>query len=259
MRFMDDPKTILDRAFPSSPLSPSATTSFNNSSSRIVPGRTRSWIRETQTLMNTLDQTINIADRIRSTQAEGPGNRFALWVQGCPMRCVGCCNPRMLEFREVELVTVRSLLDKVLSVNDIEGITFVGGEPFSQADALATLSTELARHDLSTMVFSGFTLDQIKQADRADWNALLAATDLLVDGQYVQQQHTNDRRWIGSANQRAHFFTDRYRHMSAEQEGWDPGRNTIELRLVNGQIQINGFPHQDITSQLNDTRRDNRD
>ena len=168
----------------------------------------------------------------------------------------------MLEFREVELVSINDLLDEILAVDDIEGITYVGGEPFSQAEPLATLSQELHKHDLSTMVFSGFTLDQINKAQRTDWNLLLSNIDLLVDGQYVEAQKVTDRRWIGSANQQAHFLTDRYKHMSPEFEGWDKGKNTIELRLVNGQIQINGFPHQDITAQIiaeNNEQHDDRD
>src|SRR5262245_54990250 len=43
------------------------------------------------------DPLLNVGLIVPRTEAEGPGVRFALWVQGCPLRCPGCCNPEMLE------------------------------------------------------------------------------------------------------------------------------------------------------------------
>ena len=98
---------------------------------------------------------------------------------------------------------------------------------------------------LSVMVFSGFTLAQLQR--RPGGAALLAEIDLLIDGPYVAALHQTDRRWIGSANQRVRFLTDRYRALA---EAWDDGPNTIELRLSGGQVHINGFPHPDLTAAL---------
>src|ERR1700677_380389 len=41
---------------------------------------------------------VQVAQIVAMTEAEGPGRRFALWFQGCPLRCAGCCNPEMLPF-----------------------------------------------------------------------------------------------------------------------------------------------------------------
>jgi anaerobic ribonucleoside-triphosphate reductase activating protein len=43
-------------------------------------------------------RTLRVAQVVPCTEAEGPGRRFALWFQGCPLRCPGCCNPEMLPF-----------------------------------------------------------------------------------------------------------------------------------------------------------------
>ena len=45
-----------------------------------------------------LDTILSVAQIVPITEAEGPGLRFALWFQGCPLRCPGCCNPEMLPF-----------------------------------------------------------------------------------------------------------------------------------------------------------------
>ena len=186
---------------------------------------------------------LNVANRVPRTEAEGPGWRFALWVQGCPLRCPGCCNPHMLSDTLAELVAPQTIVREILDTPQIEGVTFIGGEPFWQAGALAKVAQEVRQRGLSVMVFTGMTLGRIKRADRPDWNALLQQTDLLVDGPYIQRLHTDTRRWIGSTNQRTHVLTDRYAGLS---EQWDVGANTIELRMKGAEITINGFPHQSI-------------
>ena len=150
---------------------------------------------------------INVADRVPRTEAEGPGARYAIWVQGCPLRCPGCCNPEMLEFRPAERIEAGALAEEILRVADIEGVTLLGGEPFAQAPALGAMAERVREAGLSVMAFSGFTLEQLRE--REDAAALLSHVDLLVDGPYLEGQAVHDRRWIGSANQRVHFLTPR--------------------------------------------------
>ena len=122
-------------------------------------------------------------------------------------------------------------------------MTYLGGEPFAQAEALRTLSRQLRGAGLSTMCFSGHTLRHLRSSRREDWAGLLAELDLLVDGPYIERLRQTDRRWIGSSNQQVNFLTDRY-------SNWDEGENTIEIHVINGQIQVNGFPDQDLLSAL---------
>ncbi|MCK6511486.1 radical SAM protein [Myxococcota bacterium] len=193
---------------------------------------------------------INVAAVVQCTEAEGPGKRMALWVQGCPFRCIGCCNPHMLAFQPRQLQTTQDVIQKTLSTEGIEGITLLGGEPFAQAVGLARLAQAAQEHGLSVMVFTGYTLRSLQQAKRPAWDALLAHTDLLIDGPYLPAQHSHKRRWIGSDNQQIHFLSPHYAHLRDEQAGWPAANNTIEIRLHNGQISINGFPHQDLTRLL---------
>jgi anaerobic ribonucleoside-triphosphate reductase activating protein len=171
------------------------------------------------------------------TEAEGPGSRFAVWVQGCPMRCPGCCNPEMLPFRPADSMTPDELAHRALAEPDIEGVSFLGGEPFAQAAGLAAVARAVRDAGRSVMVFSGYTLAELR-ALGPDADALLAATDLLVDGRYVREQRTTTRRWIGSDNQVLHFLTERYR--PDDPRFAEP--NTLELRIRDGVITLNGFP-----------------
>lgn len=42
---------------------------------------------------------LNISHIVEATEAEGPGLRFVIWVQGCLKRCKGCCNGELLKIK----------------------------------------------------------------------------------------------------------------------------------------------------------------
>src|SRR3979409_584909 len=108
------------------------------------------------------DCRLRVAQTVPCTEAEGPGRRFAVWLQGCPLRCPGCCNPQMLPFEGGEEVLVCDLGARARDVADregVEGITLLGGEPTAQARGASALARGVRRSGLSVMVFSGFTLE----------------------------------------------------------------------------------------------------
>ncbi|QDU20700.1 4Fe-4S single cluster domain-containing protein [Urbifossiella limnaea] len=182
--------------------------------------------------------TVRIAQVVACTEAEGPGKRFAVWFQGCPLRCPGCCNPEFLPFDGGDQRTVADVADEMERARDregVEGITLLGGEPFSHPVGAVELADAARLLNLSVMVFSGYTLDQLR--DRPDAAGLLDRTDILVDGPYLRDQPDTERRWIGSRNQGIHFLTNRYRF----DDQWRK-RNTLEIRVRGGEVTVNGFP-----------------
>ena len=184
---------------------------------------------------------LQIAQLASCTEAEGPGRRFAIWFQGCPLRCPGCCNPEMLPFDGGSAMSVAGLLSQIESAqreSSIEGVTLIGGEPFSHAHGAAALAKAVRERGLTVMIFSGFTIEQIRENPNPDVATLLHETDLLVDGPYLEQQSETARRWIGSSNQRIHFLSDAY---SEDDPRWQTS-NTMEIRMVDGEISVNGFP-----------------
>ncbi len=188
------------------------------------------------------DMPLRIASVVPSTEAEGPGRRFALWFQGCPLRCPGCCNPEYLPFDGGQSATVGeivTLVEKAREETGIEGITLLGGEPFAHAAPAAAIASAAHERGLSVMAFTGFTLEQLREQDDPHVAALLLTDiDILVDGPYLREQPDTERRWIGSTNQRIHFLTSRYR---ADDPCWRR-KNTLEIRLRGLELTVNGFP-----------------
>ena len=182
-----------------------------------------------------------IAQIVTCTEAEGPGRRFALWFQGCPLRCPGCCNPDMLPFDGGTRLAVTDALrqmEEAVRLHQIEGITLLGGEPLAHPEAAAALARAAHGLGLSVMVFTGYVLeDALQMADPA-MTDLLKETDILVDGPYLREQPETRRRWIGSANQRVHFLSGR---CSADDPRWLLP-NTLEIRLRGPELTVNGFP-----------------
>lgn len=134
---------------------------------------------------------------------------------------------------------VEALAAEVLSATG-EGLSVLGGEPFEQPDAVAELCRLVRAGGKTVMVYSGYALEELRAqaTTNAGVQALLDTTDLLLDGRYVASKPERVRRWVGSTNQMLHFFTTAYR--PDDPRFWTG--NTVELRLVNGQLTINGWP-----------------
>ena len=193
------------------------------------------------------DIALQIAQIVPCTEAEGPGRRFAIWFQGCPLRCPGCCNPQMLAFDGGTSWGLETLLDVIAAAQRekaIEGITLLGGEPLAHAAGAASLAKAVQRLGLSVMIFTGYELEALRADVSSAVAVLLQHTDVLVDGPYLREAPDTERRWIGSANQRIHFLSNRYQ---AGDACWR-SRDTLEIRLAEGELQVNGFPSNNAMS-----------
>ena len=188
---------------------------------------------------------LNMASRLSCTEAEGRGRRAALWVQGCNKRCRGCCNPAYLQLVERELVSASSVLDwlgNAHHAHDLEGVTFLGGEPMLQAQGLAVVAQGAQSLGLSVMVFSGYTKNELDVLRLPGADQLLRYTDVLVDGPYEANLPERSRRWVGSTNQQFHYLTARY---DARIESDGEVERVLEVRLqTDGSAFINGWPEK---------------
>lgn len=177
---------------------------------------------------------INLARTLQRSAANGPGERFVLWVQGCPLACTGCWNPDTWDFERRDLRSVEELTASILATEGIEGVTFTGGEPFAQARALAALAAQVRAAGLSVFVFTGYELTELIRPDHA---MLLAAADVVVAGRYVADKRATNLKWRGSENQTVHFLTPRYSPEDARNAG------DVEFLIApNGTVTVTGFP-----------------
>ena len=188
---------------------------------------------------------LNMASRLPCTEAEGPGRRAALWVQGCNKRCRGCCNPAYLQLVERELVSAASVLEWLENAHhahDLEGVTFLGGEPMLQAQGLAFVAQGAQSLGLSVMVFSGYTKSELDVLRLPGADQLLRYTDVFVDGPFEANLPEQSRRWVGSTNQQFNYLTERY---DARIESGDRLDRVLEIRLkTDGTVFINGWPER---------------
>lgn len=156
------------------------------------------------------DIWLNVGGWLERSVINGPGERFVLWLQGCPILCKGCFNQNLLPFVEHYKMTVEEVAQMILSVKGIEGVTYSGGEPIVQAKGLYHLSSELKEHGLTVVCYTGYTLEQLQRRKDPWIERLLSHIDILIDGPYVESQKAN-LPWRGSRNQRVHFLTETYR------------------------------------------------
>ena len=179
--------------------------------------------------------SLNVHRFLPLTQAEGPGWRSCVWVQGCSRHCEGCFAHHIWSHEPRQLMMPEEIISQTLQDDRVEGITVLGGEPFEQPEPLAALLTLAWEVHLSTLVFSGFTYEQLLAADHPAIKVALSHTDVLIDGPYRQEERDSHRPMVGSSNQRFLFLTNRY-----TMDDFPPNR--VEVRIgQDGSIALNGM------------------
>jgi anaerobic ribonucleoside-triphosphate reductase activating protein len=190
---------------------------------------------------------LKLAGFLSRSTVNGPGTRAVIWVQGCPIRCVGCFNPQSWPFSPAQSVSVSGLSDRILALDGIDGVTFSGGEPFAQAGALATLGELVKERGLSVVTFTGFSYREITRKHRPSWQRLLAVTDLLVAGPFIKELRCEDPL-LGSSNQELIHLTGALLSSFSPAGG---GRAQTEVTISpDGSLTTTGFPEPGFMEKL---------
>lgn len=153
---------------------------------------------------------LQLSGVISESIVDGPGFRYVVFTQGCPHGCPGCHNPQTHDFNGGTLIDPLTLLPEIDENPLLAGVTFSGGEPFCQPEALLPLAQEIKARGLHLLIFSGYTYEQL-QAISASSEAtaqLLRLCDTLIDGPYIEEQRDLTLQFRGSANQRVLQLAD---------------------------------------------------
>lgn len=135
---------------------------------------------------------------------DGPGIRFVVFMQGCPMRCQYCHNPDTWEIGKGQQKTVKEIIDKYNRYRAYlkdGGITVTGGEPLLQIDFVIELFEEAGRQGIHTCLdtsgvgFSRKNKDMLEKIDR-----LLKVTNLvMLDIKHMDEE--GHRKLTGHSNE----------------------------------------------------------
>ncbi len=122
----------------------------------------------------------DVKGRIHSIETfgavDGPGIRFVVFLQGCPLRCVYCHNPDSWNIKHGTITKVGELMDKILDYKSFlsGGLTISGGEPMLQGDFVYALLHEAKRNGIHT------ALDTSGAFDLHSSQRLIDASDMLL-------------------------------------------------------------------------------
>ncbi|MGE8498515.1 MAG: 4Fe-4S single cluster domain-containing protein [Pseudomonas sp.] len=180
----------------------------------------------------------------------GPGRRLGIWFQGCSIRCQGCISADTWGPGSRRIALAQLLADVQPWLEQAEGITISGGEPFEQFDALLALLRELRqRTDADILVYSGYSLEQLEPQLRKAQGLI----DALISDPY-QQQHTQSLALRGSDNQRLSLLTELGRARLAD---YDRPLQSDDKALDvmfddDGSIWMAGIPRRDDLLRLSD-------
>jgi len=176
---------------------------------------------------------------LKKTKVEGPETRYCIWTQGCSRHCKGCQATHTWPHAGGILYDTKEIINDILSQNGIEGVTFLGGEPFEQAESLGEIAEAVRKKGLGILCFTGNLIEDLYKDEKN--LKLLNNTDLLIDGPFEIDKLDYSRPWCGSSNQRYHFLTDRY-----NDEIFSKYKNKVEINIYsNGVVFMNGMGNFD--------------
>lgn len=135
---------------------------------------------------------------------DGEGIRSVIWFQGCSHNCPGCHNPETHDFNAGEIVSLEEMKAQIDELEFQAGVTFSGGDPMMQVEALTELASYVHEKGMNVWVYTGFTFEELMTlAEKNDnYRKALEEIDVLVDGRFVLELRSFDAQFRGSSNQR---------------------------------------------------------
>ena len=188
---------------------------------------------------------------VPASRANGPGLRAVVYFKGCSLNCPGCWNPDSHNFHgdDVSLACVVRKIEAGMRRSALEGVTFSGGEPMQQAQALVKLMRDVraSAPTASMGMFTGYTEAELDAglyatrpkttpAERRElWRIVRSYLDFAVMGRYDRNQpgtaplRTTRNQWLV-------LFSNRYEERAFAEQ-------LVEVAIdQNGKAVLTGFP-----------------
>lgn len=145
------------------------------------------------------DKTLRVHSYESFGTVDGPGIRYVVFLQGCPLRCKYCQNRDTWDIHAGQLISIHEIVDTILRyenyIKPTGGVTISGGEPLLQTPALIHLLKELKRHDIHTAID---TSGMFKLTDNL--KELINLTDLfLLDIKHINSEKSKEL--VGFSNE----------------------------------------------------------
>ena len=123
---------------------------------------------------------------------DGPGVRTVVFFQGCDLHCKGCQNPSTWEMKNGTEITTDELVTVLKKEVVNKKVTFSGGEPLMQVDALIDVVKKLEGFDIA--VYTGHEFEDVSQE-------LLDNITYIKTGSFKEELKSTVKPYVGSTNQ----------------------------------------------------------
>ena len=147
---------------------------------------------------------------------DGPGIRFVVFMQGCPMRCKYCHNPDTWNLDKNQEMTVDDILKKYEGVKEFckGGITVTGGEPLLQIDFVTELFKKAKMANINTAIDTSGVTFTPNNTEKFD--ILIKYTDwVLLDIKHIDNEE--HKKLTGHSNKNilefAKYLSDKNKPM----------------------------------------------
>ena len=123
---------------------------------------------------------------------DGPGVRTVVFFQGCDLHCKGCQNPSTWEMKNGTEMTTDELVTVLEKEVVNKKVTFSGGEPLMQVDALIDVAKKLKDFDIA--VYTGHEFEEVPKE-------LLDNITYIKTGSFKEELKSTVKPYVGSTNQ----------------------------------------------------------
>lgn len=158
---------------------------------------------EYELLQNT---AVRLAGYQHESVVDGPGVRTTVFFQGCDFHCPGCHNAMTHDKEKGKLVPAYAVYEEIYQSKLASGVTFSGGEPFLQEEALLVLAKICKTKGRHIIIYTGHEAEELLTVCSEEKAKLrreiLQYADMVITGRFVQELKTLEKPFVGSSNQK---------------------------------------------------------